>query len=196
VRCGRYEEVVLARLLLLFTIVPLLETYLLYLGATQVGFWPTVALVLVTGLLGAALGKREGLKVWRSWTEALSEGRIPEEGILGGVLVLIGGVLLVTPGVLTDITGMLLLLPPSRRVIAKQVRKYLEKRFASGTSTTTTRVRVDMGDGRVVERVETRFGGFSGGLGGKRRDPNVIDAEGEVVEERRRGEPRGRLEEG
>lgn len=184
----------LAKLLLLFTIVPLAETYLLYLMATQVGFWPTVVLVLSTGLLGAALGKREGLKVWRSWTEALAQGRIPEEGILGGVLVLIGGVLLVTPGVLTDITGMLLLLPPSRRLIAVQVRKRLEKRFANASS--TTRVRVDMGDGRVVERVETHFGGFTAGQVEPSRDPNVIDVDGEVLEERRRGEPRGRLEEG
>lgn len=171
----------MGKLVLLFTTVPLLETYLLYLLGTTMGFWPTVALVLFTGVLGAALAKREGLKVWRRWSEALSQARIPEEGILGGVLVLVGGVLLVTPGVLTDVTGMLLLIPPSRRFIAEHVRARLERRFAEGPS--TLRYRVDLGDGRYVERVETRFGGRRGPL-----DPNVIDAEGEVVEERRRNE--------
>lgn len=174
----------MGKLLLLFTIVPIVETYLLFLLGTTMGFWPTVGLVLLTGVLGAALAKHEGLKVWRSWSESLAAGKMPSEGILGGVLVLIGGVLLVTPGVLTDITGMLLLIPPSRRFIAKHVRARLEKRFAEGT--TTVRYRVDLGGGRYAERVETRTG--------RSRDPNVIDAEGEVVEERRRGEPRGELE--
>ena len=177
----------LGKLLLLFTVTPIVETYLLVLLGQHLGFWWTVAIVLVTGVLGAFLGKREGLKVWRAWQEALAQGRMPEEGILGGVLVLIGGVLLVTPGVLTDLTGILLLAPPSRRVIARHVRRRLERRFADAT--TTTRVRVDMGGGRVYERVEVR--------GGRGRDPDVIDAEAEVVEERRPARPEeDRLEEG
>ncbi|HJL18223.1 MAG TPA: FxsA family protein [Sandaracinaceae bacterium LLY-WYZ-13_1] len=178
----------MGKLVLLFTLVPIVETYLLYLLGTLLGFWPTVGIVLLTGVLGAYLAKREGLKVWRSWSEALAQGRIPEEGILGGVLVLIGGVLLVTPGVLTDVTGMALLVPPSRRFIAEHVRARLEKKIADG-SVTTTRVRVDLGGGRYAERVEMRRGRRS-------RDPDVIDAEGEVLEERRRGEDRGQLGEG
>jgi UPF0716 protein FxsA len=178
---------VLGKLLLLFTVTPIVETYLLVLLGQHLGFWWTVAIVLITGVLGAVLGKREGLKVWRAWQEALAQGRMPEEGILGGVLVLIGGVLLVTPGVLTDLTGIALLAPPSRRLIARYVRKRLEARFAAAT--TTTRVRVDMGDGRVYERVETRTG--------RSDDPNVIDAEAEVVEERRAGDrEKERLEDG
>ena len=111
---------------------------------------------------------------------------MPEEGILGGVLVLVGGVLLVPPGVLTDVTGMLLLVPPSRRFIAKHVRARLEERFQQGSH--TVRYRVDLGGGRVVDRVETRRGPSSSS-----RDPNVIDVEGEVVEERRRNDPAGSL---
>lgn len=172
-----------AKLLLLFTIVPLVELYLLLLLGQSMGLWPTVALVLVTGVLGAALGKREGLRVWRSWQQALAQGRIPEEGILGGVLVLIGGVLLVTPGVLTDVTGLLLLIPPTRRLIANVVRARLEKRFSTQS---TFQYRVDVGDGRVVEGFRTHFGGAPAG--------SVIDTEGEVIEERRGGEPKARLE--
>ncbi|GAB5542284.1 MAG: FxsA family protein [Sandaracinaceae bacterium] len=176
----------MGKLFLLFTLVPIAETYLLYLMGRYMGWLPTLLLVVFTGVLGAALAKREGLKVWRSWSEALAEARMPEEGILGGVLVLVGGVLLVTPGVLTDVTGMLLLVPPSRRFIAKHVRARLEERFQQGSH--TVRYRVDLGGGRVVDRVETRRGPSSSS-----RDPNVIDVEGEVVEERRRNDPAGSL---
>jgi UPF0716 protein FxsA len=178
------------KLFLLFTIVPLVELYLLLLLGQWMGFWPTVALVMVTALLGAFLGKREGLKVWHCWRDALSQGRMPEEGILGGVLVLIGGVLLVTPGVLTDLTGMLLLIPPTRRQIATIVRKRLEKRFATGQAAGAVRYRVDLGNGNVVEGFRQHFGGYAA----RGTAAGVIDAEGEVVEERRRGGPEAHLE--
>ncbi len=168
----------MARLLLLFTLVPLAEIYLLYLLGSVMGFWPTAAVVLITALLGAALGKREGLKVWRQWREALSRGQLPEEGVLGGVLVLVGGILLITPGVLTDLTGLALLLPPSRRFIAGIVRKRLEKSIAEGR--TTFRYRVDLGD--------------LGMMGGARMQGEFVDTDGEVVEERRPGAQRGRLD--
>lgn len=120
-------------LLLLFTIVPLAELYLLLLLGRLMGFWSTVVLVLVTGVLGAALAKSEGLRVLRQWQAALTEGRMPEEGVLGGLLVLVGGVLLITPGVLTDVTGLLLLFPPTRRLVAAFVMKRLERRIREGS---------------------------------------------------------------
>lgn len=176
----------MAKLLLLFTIVPLLELYLLLVLGSAMGFWPTVGLVLVTALLGSFFGKREGLRVWRSWREALSRGEMPEEGILGGVLVLVGAVLLITPGVLTDLTGLLLLIPPSRRFIAKLVRARLEKSIAEGT--TSFSFHMQGGDPRVVQDIRSHFGGHAAPRG------DVIDAESEVVEERRRGDAKAHLE--
>lgn len=158
----------MTRLLLLFTVVPLVETYLLYLLGVTLGFWPTVGLVLLTAVLGAALAKAEGLRVWREWRRGLSQGRLPDEGILGGVLVLVGGVLLVAPGVLTDVTGILLLFPPSRRFIARRVHARLERRLAETPH--IVHYRVDLRGARV---------------GGAARYPRVIDAEGEVIEEHR-----------
>jgi UPF0716 protein FxsA len=125
-------------LFLAFTVIPLVELYLLLLIGRHVGALPTVMLVLVTGLIGALLARKEGLRVVRRWQQSLARGRMPEEGILGGLLVLVGGVLLVTPGVLTDVVGFLLLLPPSRRWIARRVRRVLERRIADGTVRVTT----------------------------------------------------------
>ncbi|HEY8432245.1 MAG TPA: FxsA family protein [Sandaracinaceae bacterium] len=170
----------MAKLFLLFVVVPLVELYLLLVLGRAVGFWPTVGLVLGTAALGTWFGKREGLRVFREWRDSLARGEVPEEGILGGLLVLVGGVLLITPGVLTDLTGLLLLFPPSRRWVAKQLRARLEKSIAEGGTTFVYRVQV--GDPRVDPY--TPFGGRTGG---------VIDVEGEVVEERRRGDPKARL---
>ena len=119
-------------LLALFVVVPLIELYLLLFVGAQIGFWPTVGIVLVTGVLGAALAKREGLRVWHSYREALSQGRLPDEGIVGGLLVLLGGALLVTPGMLTDVTGFLLLLPQTRRFFADRIRAVIEKKLDQG----------------------------------------------------------------
>ncbi|MFY0580094.1 FxsA family protein [Cystobacter fuscus] len=63
---------------------------------------------------------------------------MPEEGLLGGVLVLAGGLLLVIPGVVSDVLGLLLLLPPTRRIVARWVRRGVERRMASGSIRVTT----------------------------------------------------------
>ncbi|WP_373046848.1 FxsA family protein [Vulgatibacter sp.] len=120
------------RLFLLFTIVPLLELFLLLQIGRLVGFWPTVLGVIVTAALGAHLAQREGLKTFQRWRGALAAGRLPEEGLLGSLLVLVGGVLLVAPGVLTDVVGLLLLVPATRRIAAGLVRRELERRIRSG----------------------------------------------------------------
>jgi len=119
-------------LLALFILVPLAEVYLLFALSHVLGFLPTVAIVLVTGVLGAGLAKREGLRVLGRWRSALAEGRMPEEGVLDGLLVLVGGILLITPGVLTDVTGLLLLFPPSRRVAARWLERRAERGIAEG----------------------------------------------------------------
>jgi UPF0716 protein FxsA len=120
---------VFARLLLLFTVVPLLELYLLIQIGGIIGTVPTVALVFVTGLVGAYLAKREGLKVFRAWQRAIENYALPKEGIVSGLLVLVGGILLVTPGVVTDFCGLLLLVPPVRRRFATWLQSYARDRF-------------------------------------------------------------------
>ncbi len=127
-----------SKLLLLFIILPLVELYLLLRVGDAMGFGPTVLMVLVTGALGALLARREGLRVLREWQATIARGQLPEEGLLGGVLVLVGGVLLIAPGVLTDVTGLLLLFPPSRRLIAAQVRKRVERGLRTGSVRITT----------------------------------------------------------
>ncbi|MBI3202625.1 MAG: FxsA family protein [Myxococcales bacterium] len=119
-------------LFVLFVALPFVDLVLLLRVGSLLGFWPTVALTLAMGALGAWLAKREGLRVWRAWTRALSELRAPEQGIIDGVLVIAGGALLMAPGVLTDVVGFAFLIPPTRKLIAGLVRRGVDRRIARG----------------------------------------------------------------
>jgi UPF0716 protein FxsA len=120
-------------LLLLFVGIPLLDTLTLVLLGRVVGFWSTVGIVIVCGVLGTALARTQGARVWRAIQHDLAEGRTPSYGLLDGLLILIAGALLITPGFLTDITGILLLVPPVRNVLKRHLRSRLERALANGT---------------------------------------------------------------
>ena len=155
--------------LLLFVVVPLVELYLLLQIASLIDFWPTVGLVVVTGIIGGTLAKLEGLRVLRAWREAFQTMTPPEQGVLDGVLVLAGGALLVTPGVLTDIVGLLMLIPPTRRFIARRVRGLVDRAIETG--------RV-----QVVTSSTVSGGPFAPPPDAHARRPNVIRSSSEVVD--------------
>jgi UPF0716 protein FxsA len=79
------------------------------------------------------------------WSEALAGGQMPEEGVLGGVLVLLGSALLIVPGVLSDVLGLSLLIPGTRALWARGVRTWLERRVARGDVEVVTMGTVSMG---------------------------------------------------
>ncbi len=123
----------LSRLILLFVTVPLVELVILLQAAQWIGLLPTVALVVATGIAGAALARRQGLRAFVTVQHELAAGRLPGRSLLDGLAVLIGGAFLLTPGVLTDIVGFSLLLPLSRRWVQRAVRRRLERRIREGT---------------------------------------------------------------
>jgi UPF0716 protein FxsA len=122
----------LGRVALLFVVVPILELMLLIKLGQVMGLWPTLALVVFTGVTGAALARLEGVRVFFQFQKELAAGRVPGQAILDGLSVLLGAAFLVTPGILTDLTGLALLFPPSRRWIQRMVRKRLERQIAEG----------------------------------------------------------------
>lgn len=115
----------LIRLLLLFTVVPLAELWLLLRIGEAVGLGPTLGLVVVTGVTGAWLARHEGARAWRAVQEQLAAGRLPGRELLEAVMVLVAGIVLITPGVLTDAAGLALLVRPIRTRIAERIRRRL-----------------------------------------------------------------------
>lgn len=117
------------RLGLLFTVVPLLETWLLIYVGGQIGPTPTVLLLLLDGILGAWLARSQGVGIVRQILEDLKKGLPPGIRVVEALMVLVGAVLLVTPGFLTDVVGYAFLFPPTRRVLAPFVMRWLLARF-------------------------------------------------------------------
>ncbi len=118
------------RLLALFIVLPAIELALLLQFHRLTGFWPTVALILGTGLLGSYLARREGMGAWKRLQQRLGSAELPGTELVDGVIILIAGALLVTPGLLTDLFGFAGLLPPTRAFIRRTVMRRLQKRGA------------------------------------------------------------------
>ena len=116
------------RLLLLLTIVPLVELVILFRLAERFSWEWTIALVVVTGVLGAWLARREGLKALARIRADLAAGVAPASAVMDGVLILAAGLVLVTPGVLTALCGFALLIPPIRRRIRRRLSEAFKKR--------------------------------------------------------------------
>jgi len=149
---------VLGHLALLFVVVPILELMLLIEMGQWVGIMPTLALVVATGIGGAALARAEGLRVVFQFQKELAQGKLPGQAMLDGASVLIGGAFLLTPGVLTDFVGFALLFPLTRRWIQRRVKARLEGQIKDGTVRVVT-----MGAGGLGGFTA---GGFGGGFGG------------------------------
>ncbi|WP_019613143.1 FxsA family protein [Psychromonas ossibalaenae] len=108
-----------ARLFLVFTSVSLLEIFVLVKVGGFLGAWPTVALVVVTALVGSALVRSQGLQLLQQLQERIARGEMPGQQLIEGIMLIITGVLLVTPGFVTDFCGLLLLQPSIRGAIAQ-----------------------------------------------------------------------------
>ena len=123
----------LSRLIFIFVAVPVLELVLLLRIGQWIGLIPTVALVVATGVAGAALARRQGMRAFVAVQQELAAGRLPGRSLLDGLSILVGGAFLLTPGVMTDLLGFSLLIPASRRWLQRLARSRLERRIREGT---------------------------------------------------------------
>jgi UPF0716 protein FxsA len=116
-------------LILLFIVVPIAELYVIIQVGELIGVWPTLALLLLDAVLGSLLLKHQGRSAWRRFNAALAERRFPGKEVVDGVLIIIGGTLLISPGFLSDIVGIFFLLPPTRAISRRLLRRFTVGRF-------------------------------------------------------------------
>jgi UPF0716 protein FxsA len=117
-------------LLLLFIVVPLAELYVIIQVGQAIGVLPTIALLLIDSIVGAALMRSQGRAAWRRFQLAMEEGRVPHREVLDGVLVIFGGAFLLTPGFITDMFGFIFLIPPTRAIVRRLIVRGAGRRFA------------------------------------------------------------------
>lgn len=118
---------VAAILAAVFTLLPLIDVVLLVAIGRKIGLLETVALVILTGVLGGIMAKNQFYAVIRQGRSFWDQGEMPTDSFLDGAIVLVACGMLCAPGFITDIVGLMLLLPPVRSPIRRWARKHIEK---------------------------------------------------------------------
>jgi UPF0716 protein FxsA len=120
---------VLPVLVVLFIAVPFAEIFVLLQVGHAIGVVNTLGLLILVSVVGAWLAKREGLGVLRRMQRSVDAGRVPGTELVDGFLILLAAALMLTPGFLTDVLAILLLLPPVRAVVRRELRRRLARRI-------------------------------------------------------------------
>jgi UPF0716 protein FxsA len=122
-------------LLLPIIIIPAIEISLLLLSGKTIGVLPTVFLILLTGVVGAYLAKKQGIATLKKAQEEMRHGSMPADAVLDGICILIGGTLLLTPGFVTDLLGFLMLVPQTRMFFKRILYRLFKNWMNRGTIT-------------------------------------------------------------
>jgi UPF0716 protein FxsA len=122
----------LGRALVFFAIFPLVEIFILIKIAGLIGTLNTILLVIAMAMLGALLARLEGVRTLRQIQASLSQGQIPAEELIDGVLIFIAGVLLIVPGILSDLIALGLLVPYTRMHFKRWLRRRFDRMVSAG----------------------------------------------------------------
>lgn len=120
------------RLLIIFTVVPIVELYVLIEAGRQIGPGATIAMIFLTGIAGAYLARSQGFNIINRIQNELNKGTLPAEELFDGAMILAGGLLLLTPGFCTDLFGFCLLTPVTRSFMKVWLKKWLDKKIRNG----------------------------------------------------------------
>ncbi|MEY8828337.1 FxsA family protein [Sedimentitalea sp. XS_ASV28] len=109
-------------LFLAFLLVPLIEIGLFIQVGGLIGLWPTLAIVVLTAILGTTLVRSQGRVAMGELRSSFAELNDPTEPLAHGAMILVSGALLLTPGFFTDALGFALLMPPVRKAVYRYLR--------------------------------------------------------------------------
>ncbi len=123
----------LIRLFMIFTLIPIVELYLLMTVSDYVGGLNALLLVIVTGFLGAYFARLQGAQTMLRVKANLDQGLTPAEDMLDALLIFVAGVVLITPGLLTDIAGLLILFPATRFRFKRFLRRKFDEWMGNNT---------------------------------------------------------------
>lgn len=122
-------------LILAFLIVPALEITVFIVVGGYIGPWWVFTLIILTGLAGVAIAKQQGIETWNRLQHAIRNQVPPGNHIIDGICIILGGILLFTPGFVTDIIGLLLVLPLTRKPFHMLIKLYILNRVSKGKIT-------------------------------------------------------------
>lgn len=143
------------RLVAVLLLIPLVDVVLLAFVATEIGWTATIALVVLTALLGMVFVRAEGRRTLRKIQRSVARGQSPQDELVDGGLLIAAGAFLLTPGLVTDVVGLVLVIPPTRALIRRLLKRYV-----------------------LVPYVDERTGGFATGsvyVGGFPDEDDTVD---------------------
>ena len=115
-------------ILLLLISIPLIEIYLFIKIGSYIGAFNTVSLILITAIVGIIYARYEGFNTLRSGMSQLIKNEMPVYEIISGAALTFAALLLILPGFATDLMGLILIFPPTRKSILKNFsKKYTSK---------------------------------------------------------------------
>ncbi|WP_037314739.1 FxsA family protein [Ruegeria halocynthiae] len=121
-------------LFLAFLLVPIIEIALFIQVGGLIGLWPTLAIVVLTAVLGTALVRTQGRMALANLQRSFAELDDPTEPLAHGAMILLSGVLLLTPGFFTDAVGFALLIPAVRVSVFRYLKSRVKfTQFQMGT---------------------------------------------------------------
>jgi|TARA_B110001452_G_C15066659_1_gene372307 UPF0716 protein FxsA len=108
-------------LLLLIIGIPMLEIYLFIKIGSQIGAFSTIFLIFITAFLGIIYARYEGFNTLKSGMTLLVKNELPVYEIISSAALALAALLLILPGFATDFLGLLIIFPPTRKLILKNV---------------------------------------------------------------------------
>jgi len=117
--------------LILIILIPLAEIYLFIKIGSQIGAFNTISLILLTALLGVWYARYEGFNTLKSGLSQIIKNELPLYEIISGAALAFAAFLLIFPGFATDVIGLFLIFPPSRKLILYRLSKrYTKKNYS------------------------------------------------------------------
>ena len=111
----------------LIIIVPIIEIYLFIKIGSQIGAFSTISLILLTAIIGVIYVRYEGFNTLKSAITQLLKNEIPFYEIVSGAVLAVAAFLLILPGFMTDLIGLLIIFPPTRKLFFKKITSNYSK---------------------------------------------------------------------
>tara|TARA_B100000965_G_scaffold374601_1_gene366019 strand:- start:262 stop:687 length:426 start_codon:yes stop_codon:yes gene_type:complete len=109
--------------LIAIILVPILEIYLFIKIGSQIGAFNTISLIFLTAIMGVIYARYEGLNTLRSGFSQLIKNELPAYEIISGAALAFAALLLIIPGFATDLIGLLLIFPLTRKLFFGKILK-------------------------------------------------------------------------
>ena len=108
-------------LFLIIVGIPIIEIYLFIKIGSQIGAFKTILLIFITAIIGVVYVRHEGFNTFKSGMSEILKNKVPFYEIISGAALAFAALLLILPGFATDILGLLIIFPPTRKLLIKRL---------------------------------------------------------------------------